>query len=71
MLNYGYMGYQAERPKSQAEQRDADAQLGQLFAALAQLLYSPAKPVRALRRQLGTGPSSRERARQPAAGAIG
>jgi hypothetical protein len=70
MLNYGYMGYQAERPKSQAEQREADAQVGQLFAALAQLLCALAKPARALRRQPGTGPSSCERARQPAADAI-
>jgi len=51
MLNYGYLGYQAERPKSRAEQREADAQVGQLFAALAQLLCVLAKPVRALRRQ--------------------
>ena len=51
MLTYGYLGYQAERPKSRAEQREVDAQLGQLFAALAQLLCVLAKPVRALRRQ--------------------
>lgn len=70
MLNFGYMCYQAERPKSQTEQRKTDAQLGQLFAALAQLLCSFAKPVRALRRQSGTRPSACDRARQPAAGAI-
>jgi hypothetical protein len=70
MLNYGYMGYQAERPKSQAEQREADAQLGQLFAALAQLLCSLSRPVRALRRQPGTAPSACERARQLSAAAI-
>jgi hypothetical protein len=51
MLTYGYLAYQAERPKSRAEQREADAQLGQLFAAIAQLLCLLAKPVRALRRQ--------------------
>ena len=50
MLSYAYLGYQAERPKSRAEQREADAQLGQLFAALGQLLCVLAKPVRALRR---------------------
>jgi hypothetical protein len=70
MFNYGYTCYQAERAKTQAEQRAADAQLGQLFAALAQLLGSLAKPVRALRRQSGTGPLAVELARQPAAGAI-
>jgi hypothetical protein len=70
MFNYGYTCYQAERAKTQAEQREADAQLGQLFAALAQLLGSLAKPVRALRRQSGTGPSAVEHARQPAAGPI-
>jgi hypothetical protein len=70
MLNYGYLCYQAERPKSRAELRKADAQLGQFFAALAELLGSLAKPVRALRRQSGTGPSAGEHARQPAAGAF-
>src|SRR5258708_32734684 len=70
MFNYGYMCYQAERAKTQAEQREADAHLGLLFAALAQLLGSLAKPVRALRRQSGTGPSAVEHARQPAAGPI-
>ena len=49
MFNYGYTCYQAERAKTQAEQREADAQLGQLLAAFAQLLGSLAKPVRALR----------------------
>ena len=70
MLNYGYMCYQAERTKTPAEQREADAQLGHLFAALAQLLGSLAKPVLALRRQSGTGPSVCERAPRPAAGAL-
>jgi hypothetical protein len=53
MLNYGYMCYQAERPKTQAQQREADAQLGQLYAALAGLLRPLAAPVRALRRLAG------------------
>ena len=51
MLTYGYLAYQAERPKSRAEQRQAEAQVGQLLAALAQVLGWLAKPVRALRRQ--------------------
>jgi len=42
----GYTCYQAERAKTPAEQREADAQLGQLFAALAQLLGSLAERVR-------------------------
>jgi hypothetical protein len=70
MFNYGYLGYQAERAKTRAEQRAADAQLGQLFAALARLLGPLAKPVRALRRQSGTGRLASKRARQPAAAAI-
>jgi hypothetical protein len=44
MPSYGYMVYQAERAKSPAEQREADAQLGRLFAALAQWRHSLAKP---------------------------
>jgi hypothetical protein len=70
MFNYGYTCYQAERAKTQAEQREADAQLGQLLAAFAQLLGSLAKPVRALRPQSGTESSAGEHARHPAAGAI-
>jgi hypothetical protein len=68
MLNYGYTCYQAERAKTQADQREADAQLGQLFAAVARLPGSVARPVRALRRQSGTGPPAAGHARQPAAG---
>jgi hypothetical protein len=45
MFNYGYMCYQAERAKTQAEQRDADAQLGQLFAEIAQLRHTSIKAV--------------------------
>ena len=54
MLNYGYLVYQAERTKTQPEQRETDAQLGQLSAAFAQLLRPLTKPARALRRQPGT-----------------
>ena len=59
MFNYGYTCYQAERARTLAEQREADAQLGRLFAALGQFLGSLARPVRALRRQSGTGPVGR------------
>jgi hypothetical protein len=55
MLNYGYLTYQAERAKTQAEQRETDVHLGQLSAAFAQLLRPATKPARALRRQPGTG----------------
>ena len=66
MLNYGYLTYQAERTKTKAEERETDAQLGQLSAAFAQLLRPLTKPARALRphpcplsvagdTQLGTG----------------
>jgi hypothetical protein len=69
MLN-GYPPYQAERAKTRAEQMEADAQLGQLFAALSQSLRSLAKPVRALRRKSGTGRPACDGARQPAAGPL-
>jgi hypothetical protein len=46
MLNYGYLVYQAERTKTQPEQRETDAQLGQLSAAFAQLLRLLTKPAR-------------------------
>jgi hypothetical protein len=54
MFNYGYMVYEAERIRSPAEQRAADALLGQHSAALARLLRSLTRPARALRRQPGT-----------------
>ena len=53
MLNYGYLTYQAERAKTQTEQREADAQLGRLSAAFAQVLRPLTKPARTLRRQPG------------------
>jgi hypothetical protein len=46
MINYGYLVYQAERTKTQAEQRETDVQLGQLSAAFAQLLRPLTKPAR-------------------------
>jgi hypothetical protein len=57
MFYYGYVVYQAERPLARAEQREADAQLGRRFAALAQWRRSLASPARALRRQSGTSPA--------------
>ena len=54
MLNYGYLTYQAERAKTQTEQRETDAQLGRLSAAFAQMLRPLTKPARTLRRQPGT-----------------
>lgn len=58
MINYGYVVYQAERTKSHAEQREADAQLGELAAAFAQLLHPLTRTVRAWRRQPGPGPTA-------------
>jgi len=46
MLNYGYLVYQAERTKTQPEQRETDAQMGQLSAVFAQLLRPLTKPAR-------------------------
>jgi hypothetical protein len=53
MFNYGYMLHEAERTRSPAEQRAADALLGRHSAALARLFRSLARPARALRRQPG------------------
>jgi hypothetical protein len=54
MSYYGYLLYEAERTRSPAEHRAADALLGQRSAALARLFRSLARPARALRRQPGT-----------------
>ena len=59
MPYYGYMAYEAARTRSPAEQRAADALLGQRSAGLARLLRSLARPARALRRQSGTSLPSR------------
>jgi hypothetical protein len=53
-MPYGHMVYEAERTRSPAEQRAADALLGQNSAAVAGLFRSLARPARALRRQPGT-----------------
>jgi hypothetical protein len=45
----GYQLYQAERVKSDAERRQADAALGMMAAGVAQLWGQVTRPVRALR----------------------
>ena len=59
MPHYGYLAYPAERAKTGAELRVADAQLGRLAASLAGLCRSLAKPVRALRHRSTPSPSAR------------
>ena len=61
MLYHGYLLYQAERASTPAEQRAADARLGQRAAAFAHLFRSIARPAHAVRRQPATGlPACRE-----------
>ena len=60
MVNSYYGIYEAERGKTTAEIRAADAQLGGLAAELGQLGSALAAPARAVRRSL--------RRRRPAAG---
>ena len=55
MPYHGYLLYQAERVRTPAEQRSADARLGQRAAALAHVFRSIARPARALRGQTGSG----------------
>ena len=52
MVNSYYPIYQAERGKTAAEVRAAEAQLGGLAAELGQLGSALAAPVRAVRRSL-------------------
>jgi hypothetical protein len=52
MVNRYYSIYQAERGKTRAELRAADAQIGEFVAELAQLGSTLATPVRAVRRSL-------------------
>jgi hypothetical protein len=65
MSNYGYLVFQAERAKTQAEQRAIDDQLGRRTAAVNQLSHSLAQPARVLRRWFSTSPSA-----QPACSAV-
>jgi hypothetical protein len=51
MMPYGYAIYQADRTPTAAEQREADAQLGRLSAALLRRLQSLGRPARALLRR--------------------
>jgi hypothetical protein len=44
-MNISYLIYQAERPRSAAEQREADVQAGELAAAVARLGRSLRHPV--------------------------
>jgi hypothetical protein len=68
MFGYGYLTYQAERPKARAEQRETDAQMGRLSAAFAQLVGPLAKPTRALRRPAGTDGQNRQPRLSPGRG---
>jgi hypothetical protein len=52
MFNSYYGIYEAERGKTAAEIRAADAQLGALAAKLGQFSWELAAPVRAIRRSL-------------------
>jgi hypothetical protein len=58
MPHYGYLDYQAGRTMTRAEHLAADAQLGRQYAALAQLLRSLARPLRAARRRPGPSPAA-------------
>jgi hypothetical protein len=60
-MNISYLIYQAERPRSAAEQREADVRAGELAAAVTRL-------GRSLRRS-ATGKQDARRDGQPAAGA--
>jgi hypothetical protein len=50
-MPYGDAIYQADRTWTAAEQREADAQLGRLAAALSRRLHSLASPARELLRR--------------------
>jgi hypothetical protein len=43
-MNFTYLIYEAERPRSMAEQREADVRAGQLAAAVARLGHSLRHP---------------------------
>ena len=65
-MNISYLLYQAERPRSVAEQREADVQAGELAAAIAR----HGRAVRrGLTRRQGTGHQPAGRAGRRAAGA--
>jgi hypothetical protein len=60
-MNTGYLLYQAERPISAAEQRQADIRNAELYASLAGMLRSLTGPRRGARQR---------RADQPAASSV-
>jgi hypothetical protein len=59
MMPYGYAIYQADRTRTAAEQREVDARLGRLAAALLRRLHSLGRPARVLLRQAGPSRTSR------------
>jgi hypothetical protein len=59
MMPYGYAIYQADRTATTAEQREADAQLGRLSAALQKRLRSLGSPARVLLRRTSPRQSGR------------
>jgi hypothetical protein len=58
-MPYGYATYQAERTRTVAEQREADAELGRLAAALLRRLHSLASPARVRLSRTGRSRASR------------
>jgi hypothetical protein len=53
-MNTGYLIYQAERPRSGAEQRAVDARNGQLAASVARGLHAFAAPLKVARVMLAS-----------------
>jgi hypothetical protein len=58
-MPYGYALYQADRTRTTAEQREVDAQLGRMSAALLRRLHSLAVPARVLLRRAGPSRTGR------------
>ena len=58
-MPYGYAIYQADRTRTVAEQREADAQLGRLSAALLRRFHSLGTPARVLLRRAGPSRTGR------------
>jgi hypothetical protein len=64
-MNISYLLYQAERPRSAAEQREADVQAGELAACAARLGHSLRHPFTG-----GTGQAAQRAARAAALATI-
>ena len=64
-MNISYIIYEAERPKSMTEQREADAKAGEVAAAVARLGHSLRHPVTGKRsgRRAGRRPATANAAR--------